>query len=63
MALPPIIMDLCTGKRTTKELEIKRMALRRAKPTPDPIFHSDRGSQYCSDGFGTYSPRAKSGKV
>lgn len=56
-----IIKDLCTkeivgyamGKRMTKELVIKAllMALRRAKPGPGLIFHSDRGSQYCSKAF------------
>jgi putative transposase len=56
-----IIKDLCTkeivgyanSKRMTKELVIKalRMALRRVKPRPGLIFHSDRGSQYCSYAF------------
>jgi putative transposase len=56
-----IIKDLCTkeivgyamDKRMTKELVIKAllMALRKAKPGPGLIFHSDRGSQYCSKAF------------
>ena len=56
-----IIKDLCTkevvgyamGKRMTKELVIKAllMALRKVKPGPGLIFHSDRGSQYCSKAF------------
>ena len=56
-----IIKDLCTkeivgyamSKRMTKELAIKAllMALRKYKPGPGLIFHSDRGSQYCSKAF------------
>ena len=56
-----IIKDLCTkeivgyamDKRMTKKLVIKAllMALRKAKPGSDLIFHSDRGSQYCSKAF------------
>ena len=40
-------------KRMTKKLVIKAllMALRKAKPGSDLIFHSDRGSQYCSKAF------------
>ncbi len=56
-----IVKDLCTkdivgyamGDRITKELVIKamQMALRRENPIPGLIFHSDRGSQYCSYDF------------
>ena len=56
-----IVKDLCTkevvghasSKRMTKELVIKalKMALERARPADDLIFHSDRGSQYCSKAF------------
>ena len=56
-----IIKDLCTkeivsyamDKRMTKELVIKalRVALKRAKPGSGLLFHSDRGSQYCSKAF------------
>jgi len=56
-----IIKDLCSkeivgyamDKRMTKKLVIKalRMALERATPGPSLIFHSDRGSQYCSKAF------------
>ncbi|WP_243137018.1 IS3 family transposase [Alkaliphilus serpentinus] len=56
-----IVKDLCTkdvvgyamGDRINKELVIKamKMALRREKPSADLIFHSDRGSQYCSNDF------------
>ncbi len=56
-----IVKDLCTkevvghasGKRMTKELVIKalKMALKRAQSPRGLIFHSDRGSQYCSKAF------------
>lgn len=56
-----IVKDLCTkdvvgyamGDRITKELVIKamEMAIRRERPKPGIIFHSDRGSQYCSNDF------------
>jgi len=41
------------GDRMTKELVIKamKMAVRKEKPEPGLIFHSDRGSQYCSNDF------------
>jgi len=39
------------GDRMTKELIVKamKMALTREKPKLGLIFHSDRGSQYCSN--------------
>lgn len=56
-----IVNDLCTkdvvgyamGDRITKELVIKaiEMAIRRENPKAGLIFHSDRGSQYCSNDF------------
>lgn len=56
-----IVKDLCTkdvigyamGDRMTKELVIKamQMAIRKEKPKAGLIFHSDRGSQYCSNDF------------
>lgn len=56
-----IVKDLCTkdvvgyamGDRITKELVIKAMtrAIRTERPKPGLIFHSDRGSQYCSNDF------------
>jgi len=56
-----IVKDLCTkdvvgyamGDRITKELVIKamKMALRRERIPAGLIFHSDRGSQYCSNDF------------
>jgi putative transposase len=56
-----IVKDLCTkevvgyamGDRITKELVIKAMkkAIRKEKPKSGLIFHSDRGSQYCSNDF------------
>jgi len=56
-----IVKDLCTkdivgyamGDRMTKELVIKamQMAIRRENPSPGLIFHSDRGSQYCSNDY------------
>ena len=56
-----IVKDLCTkdvvgyaiGERMTKELVIKamKMAIRNEKPNAGLIFHSDRGSQYCSNDF------------
>ena len=56
-----IVKDLCTkdvvgyamGDRMTKELVIKamEMALKREQPKAGLIFHSDRGSQYCSNDF------------
>lgn len=41
------------GKRITKELVVNafNMAYWRRRPEPGLIFHSDRGSQYCSTGF------------
>ena len=41
------------GDRITKELVIKamQMAIRRENPGPGLIFHSDRGSQYCSNDY------------
>lgn len=56
-----IVKDLCTkdivgyamGDRITKELVIKamQMALKKEKPKAGLIFHSDRGTQYCSNDF------------
>lgn len=56
-----IVKDLCTkdvvgyamSKRMTKGLVIKamQMAVRRETPRSGLIFHSDRGSQYCSKRF------------
>jgi putative transposase len=56
-----IVKDLCTrevvgyamGDRITQELVTKAMdmALRRNPEHPGLIFHSDRGSQYCSKAF------------
>ena len=56
-----IVKDLCTkdvvgyamGDRIVKDLVIKamEMALRKENPRTDLIFHSDRGSQYCSNDF------------
>lgn len=56
-----IVKDLCTkdiigyamGDRITKELVIKamQMALKKEIPKAELIFHSDRGSQYCSNDF------------
>lgn len=56
-----IVKDLCTkevvgyamNKTMTRELVIKalKVALRREKPGKGLIFHSDRGSQYCSKDF------------
>ncbi|MGI6449178.1 MAG: IS3 family transposase [Desulfitobacteriia bacterium] len=56
-----IVKDLCTkevigyamGDRITKELVIKAMkvAIRKERPKAGLIFHSDRGSQYCSNDF------------
>jgi len=56
-----IVKDLCTkdvvgyamGNRITKELVINamKMAIRRENPKTWLIFHSDRGSQYCSNDF------------
>lgn len=56
-----IVKDLCTkdvigwasGERITKELAIRamEMAIRREKPKEGLIFHSDRGSQYCSNDY------------
>src|SRR5690554_6234993 len=44
---------ICNGQKNDKKLVIKAllMALRKAKPGSDLIFHSDRGSQYCSKAF------------
>jgi putative transposase len=41
------------GNRITKELAIKamKMAIKREHPSPGLIFHSDRGSQYCSKDY------------
>ncbi|WP_241423510.1 IS3 family transposase [Candidatus Contubernalis alkaliaceticus] len=56
-----IVKDLCTkdvvgyamGDRIVKDLVIRAMAMavRNEKPKKDLIFHSDRGSQYCSNDF------------
>ena len=56
-----IVKDLCTkdvvgyaiGDRMTKDLVIKamKMALRKESIKTGLIFHSDRGSQYCSNDF------------
>ena len=56
-----IVKDLCTkdvvgwkiGERMTKDLVIGafEMALKREKPADGLIFHSDRGSQYCSKDY------------
>jgi len=56
-----IVKDLCTkdvvgyaiSDRMTKELVTKamKMAIRKEKPKAGLIFHSDRGSQYCSNDF------------
>jgi len=56
-----IVKDLCTkdvvgyamSDRMTKELVIKAMkiAIKREMPKAGLIFHSDRGSQYCSNDF------------
>jgi len=56
-----IIMDLCTRKvigyalstriNTRLVLDALAMALRRQRPTPGLIFHSDRGIQYASVRF------------
>lgn len=56
-----IVKYLCTkdvvgyaiGDRITKELAIKamNMAISRERPKPGLIFHSDRGSQYCSNTY------------
>ena len=56
-----IVKDLCTKKivgysfsnRIDSNLvcEALKMALRRQNPPFNLIFHSDRGSQYCSDSF------------
>ena len=41
------------GDRMTKELVIKamKMAIRKENPEAGLIFHSDIGSQYCSNDF------------
>ncbi len=41
------------GNRITKQLVINalRMSVWRRRPTPGLIFHTDRGSQYCSKAF------------
>jgi putative transposase len=56
-----IVKDLCTkdivgyamSDRITKELAIRamEMAIRIESPEPGLIFHSDRGSQYCSNDY------------
>ncbi|MHB8061179.1 MAG: IS3 family transposase [Ruminiclostridium sp.] len=56
-----IVKDLCTkeivgyamGDRITRELTIKamKMAIKQECPNPGLIFHSDRGSQYCSNDY------------
>lgn len=56
-----IVKDLCTkdivgyamGDRINKELVIKamKMAIKKEMPKAGLIFHSDRGSQYCSNDF------------
>ena len=61
MALPAVVIDLYSrrvvgwsiNKRMTKQLVIDAilMAIWRRRPAPGLIFHSDRGSQYCSNDF------------
>jgi transposase InsO family protein len=56
-----IILDLCTRKvigyalsirvNTTLVLDALAMAIRRQRPAPGLIFHSDRGVQYASAAF------------
>jgi putative transposase len=56
-----IVKDLCTkdivgyamSDHITKELAVKamKMAIRLESPKPGLIFHSDRGSQYCSNDY------------
>ena len=56
-----IVKDLCTkdvvgyamGDRITKDLVIRamEMAINLEKPRQGLIFHSDRGSQYCSNAY------------
>lgn len=65
-----IVKDLCTKEivgyamsdRITKELAIKamEMAIKRECPNSGLIFHSDRGSQYCSK---DYQNLLKSNKI
>lgn len=55
------VIDLCskrivgysTGNRINKELIVRSMknAIKTRRPEPGLIFHLDRGSQYCRDGF------------
>lgn len=64
-----IVKDLCTkdvvgyamGDRITKELAIKamNMAIHRERPESGLIFHSDRGSQYCSNAYQSLLRRNK----
>nr|WP_136808223.1 DDE-type integrase/transposase/recombinase [Desulfosediminicola flagellatus] len=56
-----VVIDLYSRKvvgwslksRMTKDLVIDalQMAIWRRRPSPGLIFHSDRGSQYCSNDF------------
>lgn len=65
-----IVKDLCTkdvvgyamSDRINKELAIKamNMAIKLENPEPGLIFHSDRGSQYCSN---DYQALLKSNKI
>lgn len=65
-----IVKDLCTKEivgyamsdHITKELAIKamKMAIKLERPNPGLIFHSDRGSQYCSK---DYQKLLKSNKI
>jgi putative transposase len=47
------VVGYAMSSRITKELVIKamQMAIKRQSPKPGLIFHSDRGSQYCSKEF------------
>ena len=64
-----IVKDLCTkdvvgyamSDRITKDLAIKamEMAIRRECPKSGLIFHSDRGSQYCSNDYQSLLKRNK----
>lgn len=47
------VVGWALGSRITKSLVINalQMAIFRRRPTPGVMFHSDRGSQYCSKAF------------
>mmetsp|Transcript_22040 Transcript_22040/g.10427 ORF Transcript_22040/g.10427 Transcript_22040/m.10427 type:complete len:162 (+) Transcript_22040:608-1093(+) len=51
LPLAPNLLEM--SNRLKKELVINalRMAIWRRRPRPGLIFHSDRGSQYCSNDF------------